>query len=169
MATEQLPQRFRHILSWALRLVTAGALAVSAFVHADLADRYHLNRSGGLSQGELFQIAAAVAALAALLILLSARRLVWAFAFGVAASALAAVLITANFDIGAIGPIPDMYEPLWYPEKTVAAVFETVAAGTALLGFLMATAAARTRRSRREIPQTARHRVPWPPQRSPGS
>src|SRR5262245_61524882 len=107
MATERLPQRFRPVLSWALRLVTAGALAVSAFVHADLADRYQVNRSGGLSQGELFQIAAGAAALAALLVLLSARRLVCAFAFGVAAGALAAVLISANYDIGAIGPIPD--------------------------------------------------------------
>ena len=165
MATERLPQRFRHVSSWALRLVTAGALAVSVFVHADLADRYQLNRSGGLSQGELFQIAAGAAALAALLVLLSARRLVWAFAFAVAASAVAAVLISANYDIGAVGPIPDMYEPLWYPEKTLTAVFEAVAASTALLGFLMATAATRARRSRREGPQPVRHRVPWPPQR----
>ena len=167
MATERAPQRLWHVSGWALRLVTAGALAVSAFVHADLADRYHLNRSGGLSQGELFQIEAGAAALAALLVLLSARRLAWAFAFGVAASALAAVLINANYDIGALGPIPDMYEPLWYPEKTLTALFEAVAAGTSMLGFLMATAAARTRRRRPEIPQPVRHRVPWPPQREP--
>jgi hypothetical protein len=90
--------------------------------------------------------------LPALLVLPSARRVVSAFAFGVAASAFAAVLFNANYDIGAFGPIPDMYEPLWYPEKTLTAVFEAAAASTALPGFLMATAAARTRRSRREIP-----------------
>jgi len=118
-----------------------------------------------MSQGELFQIEAGVATLAALLVLLSARRLVSAFAFGVATSAFAAVLINANYDIGALGPIPDMYEPLWYPERTLTAVFEAAAASTALLGFLMATAAARTRRSRREIRPPVRHRVPWPPQR----
>ena len=167
MVTERVPQRLWHVSGWALRLVTAGALAVSAFVHADLAARYQLNRSGGLSQGELFQIEAGVTALAALLVLLSARRLVWALAFGVAASALAAVLISANYDIGPIGPIPDMYEPLWYPEKTLTAVFEAVAVGTSLLGFLLATAAARTRRRRPEIPQSVRHRVPWSPQREP--
>jgi hypothetical protein len=105
-----------------------------------------------MSEGELFQIAAGVAAFAALLVLPSARRVVSAFAFGVAASAFAAVLINANYDIGAFGPIPDMYGPLWYPEKTLTAVFEAAAASTALPGFLMATAAARTRRSRREIP-----------------
>ena len=167
MATERSPQRLRRVSTWALRLVTAGALAVSAFVHADLVDRYHLNRSEGLSQGQLFQIEAGVAALAALLVLLSVRRLVWAFAFAVAASALAAVLINANYDIGALGPIPDMYEPLWYPEKTLTAVFEAVAVGAALLGFVMATAAARTRRNRPGVPQPVRHRVPWPPQREP--
>lgn len=127
-----------RVAGWALRVVTAGSLAVSAYVHADLAQRYELNRSGGLSQGQLFQITAGVASLAALLILLSARRLVWAFAFVVAASALAAVLISANYDIGAIGPVPDMYEPLWYPKKTLSAVFEAVGAGAALLGFITA-------------------------------
>ena len=55
MATERVPQRLWHVSGWALRLVTAGALAVSAFVHADLADRYQLNRSGGMSQVELFR------------------------------------------------------------------------------------------------------------------
>jgi hypothetical protein len=134
MATERVPQRLWHVSGWALRLVTAGALAVSAFVHDDLADRYQLNRSGGMSQVELFQVEAGVAALAALLVLLSARCLVSAFAFGVAASAFAAVPINANYDIGALGPIPDMYEPLWYPEKTLTAVFEAAAASTALLG-----------------------------------
>ena len=85
-----------------------------------LVDGYQPNRSSGLSQGELFQIAAR-------------------------AAALAAVLINSNYDIGALGPIAGRYEPLGYPEKTLTAVFETVTASTALPGFLMATGAARTR------------------------
>ena len=90
-----------------------------------------------------------------------ALRLVTAGALvsrSVAASALAAVLINANYDIGTLGPIPDMYEPLWYPEKSLTAVFEALAASTVLLGFLMARAAARTRRRHPEIPRSKRLR-----------
>lgn len=129
----------RRVAGWALRLAAAGSLAVDAYVHADLVSRYAPNRSGGLSQGDLFEIEAAVAALAALLILVSGRGLIWAFVFVVAGSALAAVLVYANYDPGSIGPVPDMYEPLWYPKKTLAAVFEAVAAGAALLGFVTAS------------------------------
>lgn len=137
MATES-PRLLRRVVGWALRLITAGSLAVDAYVHADLAREYSLNSSGGLSQGDLFKIEAALASLAALLILLSARRIVWAFAFVVSASALAAIMIYANYDIGAIGPIPDMYEPLWYPEKRLAAIFEAVATVTSAVGFFVA-------------------------------
>jgi hypothetical protein len=127
-----------RVLGWALRVVASAALALDAYVHADLASRYALNQSGGLSQGQLFQIQAGVAAFAALLILLFANRLVWAFVFIVSASALAAVMISTNYDIGAIGPIPDMYEPIWYGEKALTAVAEAVAAGVAVVGFVAA-------------------------------
>ena len=137
MATDLI---LRRALGWALRLMTAGALAVDAYVHADLIHRYSFNQSGGLSQGDLFTIEAGVASFAALLILLSARRLVWAFVFLVAASALAAVFVYANYDIGAIGPVPDMYEPLWYPKKQATAVAEAVATGLAVIGFIAAPA-----------------------------
>jgi hypothetical protein len=122
-----------------MRLATAATLAIDAYVHADLVDHYAANRSpGGLSQGDLFHIEAAVASLAALLIIVSGRRLVWALAALVAASALAAIIISANYDIGTIGPIPDMYEPLWYPEKTLTASAEAVAVGLAVIGFVLA-------------------------------
>jgi hypothetical protein len=141
----------RHVIDWTLRLPTAAALAIDAYVHADLIDLYARNRSDGLSQGDLFRVEAAVSALAALLVLglPRARRLTWALAFVVAASALAGVMIYANYDLGAIGPIPDMYEPSWYGEKNLAAVAEAVAAGTALLGLLVASHATRraTRRA----------------------
>ncbi len=45
----------------------------------------------------------------------------------VAAGALAAVVTYRDVDLGSIGPLPDMYEPDWYPEKVVAAVGEAVA------------------------------------------
>lgn len=122
-----------------LRVVTAIGLGVDAYVHADLAGQYDGNAgSGGISQGNLFRIEAAVASLAALLILLHGRRLAAAFALVVAASALAAVIVTRYYDIGAIGPLPDMYDPAWYTEKTVSAIAEAVAlvaSGSLLLTF----------------------------------
>ena len=39
-------------------------------------------------------------------------------------------------DPGALGPLPDMYEPFWFREKSVAGVAEAVALVTATLGLL---------------------------------
>jgi hypothetical protein len=64
------------------------------------------------------------------------RRLVWMFAVLVAASGVAAFLFFTYVDVGAIGPLPDMYEPVWYPEKTLTAVAEAIATVTALVGFM---------------------------------
>lgn len=145
------------VLSWALRVVTAAALVVDAVVHNDLVHRYAPNQSGGLSQGQLFRIEAVVAIVAAVLILITARWFAWALAFVVAASALAAVLISTNYDIGSIGPVPDMYEPIWYGKKTLAAVAEATGAGTALAGFALRLLVARRRPSERAAMH--RHRV----------
>jgi hypothetical protein len=44
--------------------------------------------------------------------------------------------VSRYVDLGAIGPLPDLYEPVWYPEKLVAAGAEAVAlvAAVPLLG-----------------------------------
>ena len=150
-----IPDRARRLIGWALRLVTAAALAVDAYVHADLIDRYAPNRAaGGLSQGDLFRVEAGVSALAALLVVLVAWRIVWVLTFAVAASAFAAVMLYAHYDIHAIGPIPDMYEPLWYSEKTLAATAEAVATGTSLLGLVLGFLVVR------QDGRRAAHRVP---------
>lgn len=123
-----------ELISWSLRVLTAAALVVDAVVHNELVHRYSPNQSGGLSQGQLFRIEAAASVLAALLILITARWFAWAVALLVAASALAAVLISTNYDIGAIGPIPNMYEPIWYGKKTLATIAEAAGTATALAG-----------------------------------
>ena len=146
-----------EVVSWGLRVVTAAALVVDAVVHNDLVHRYAPNQSGGLSQGQLFRIEAVVAVVAALLVLITARWFAWVVAFAVAASALAAVLISTNYDIGPIGPIPDMYEPIWYGKKTLAAIAEATGAGTALAGFAVRVLVARRRGS--EHAAIHRHRV----------
>ena len=122
---------------WLLRLVTAGALAVDAYVHADLAPSYDFTNAT-ISQGELFRLEAGAASLAALLlIVLGRRRLVWAFAFVVAAGGLFAVLLYRYVDVGAFGPFANMYEPFWYAEKTHSAIAEGIGTGTALIGLLL--------------------------------
>ena len=105
----------------ALRVLAAAGLAVDAYVHADLAPAY-----GSVQQG-LFLVEAGIAVAVALLVLAGGRRAAYLVAVLVAAGALAAVVTYRYVDLGSIGPLPDMYEPDWYPEKVVAAVGEAVA------------------------------------------
>lgn len=134
-----------ELISWGLRVITAAALVIDAVIHNDLVHRYAPNQSGGLSQGQLFRIEAVAALVAAALILITARWFAWLLAFAIAASALAAVLISTNYDIGAIGPIPDMYEPIWYGKKELATIAEAAGTLTALAGYALRVLAARRR------------------------
>jgi hypothetical protein len=115
-------------------LVVAAGLIVDAVVHFRLAPDYQLAAPAGIGQGNLFRVAAVAAILAALWVLVRPSRLSFAVAFLVAAGALAAVLLYRYVDVPALGPIPSMYEPLWFPEKTASAVAEAVAAVAALVG-----------------------------------
>ncbi|WP_051969458.1 hypothetical protein [Kitasatospora azatica] len=122
---------------WLLRLLTAAALTVDAYVHADLAPSFDYIRND-ISQGTLFRIEAGAAALGAALLLLAGRRVaVWAFAFAVAAAGVGAVLLYRYVDVGPLGPLPNMYEPVWYPEKTASALAEAAGTATALAGLLL--------------------------------
>ncbi|WP_234355623.1 hypothetical protein [Kitasatospora aureofaciens] len=120
-----------------LQVVTAAALAVDAYVHANLAAAYDpVGRQ--ISQGTLFRLEAAVASLAALVVLLLGRRRpVWVFAFLVSVSALGAVLLYGYVNVGTLGPLPNMYEPYWGPKRTGSAIAEAVGAVTSLVGFLI--------------------------------
>lgn len=109
-----------------LRVLVAAGLAVSAYVHADLAAVYD-GVGARVSQGNLFRIDAAVASLAALAVLAAGRRSGFGLAFVVAASSLGAILVYRYVDVGQLGPLPNMYEPAWFPEKSAAAVAEAAA------------------------------------------
>ena len=139
---EQTPTRTSRrsrALGWSLRVITAAALAVDAYVHVDLAGRYDANQgTSPLSQGDLFRIEAVVSGLAAVALLISGRWLVWLVAWLVAASAVGAVVLYRYHDPGELGPLPDMYEPFWFGEKNLAALAEGVAVVTATAGLLEA-------------------------------
>jgi hypothetical protein len=99
---------------------------VDAYVHAELADRYDPVKAT-ISEGDLFRAEAAAAALAALLILVWRRPVSAAFAWLVAAAGLAALLVYRYVNVGAHGPLPDMYEPIWTSDKKTAMVAQIVA------------------------------------------
>ncbi|MEO6501624.1 MAG: hypothetical protein ABIQ09_06900 [Jatrophihabitantaceae bacterium] len=120
----------------ALRAVTAAALIVEAVIHLRLAADYQLAAPAGIGQGNLFRIEAAAAVLAALWVLVSGSWKAYAAALAIAAGGLGAVLLYRYYQVPAFGPIPSMYEPLWYFKKTATAVAEATATVTALLGFL---------------------------------
>jgi hypothetical protein len=110
----------------AARVLAAAGLAVDAYVHAHLADRYDAV-SASIGQGTLFRVEAALAALAALLVLVWRRLPGDLFAALVAAGGLALLLVYRYVDVGELGPFPDMYEPVWYGEKDVTVLAQAVA------------------------------------------
>jgi hypothetical protein len=125
---------------WLLTVMTAAGLAVDAYVHWHLAPNFDtLTGTGSLrvSQGQLFRLEAVLALIAMLLVLATRRRLAAATAFLIAAGGLAALLLYGYVDVGGFGPLPDMYDPIWYTEKTISAVAEAVAAVGALCLFLL--------------------------------
>jgi hypothetical protein len=89
-------------------------------------------------RGMLFRVEAAVALFAAIFVLLSSRWLAALIAAVVAATAVAALLLSVYWDIGAIGPFPDLYEPIWFTEKIIALVAEAVSALAAIVSVLVA-------------------------------
>jgi hypothetical protein len=121
-----------------LRLVVAAGLVVDAVVHLRLAPGYQLADPAGIGQGNLFRVEAVVALAAAAYVLLRGSRLSFLVAALVGLSALAAVVITRYAQVPALGPIPSMYEPVWFFQKSLSAVAEGVAGFTALLAAALA-------------------------------
>lgn len=116
------------------RSVAFIGLGYDAYAHFDLAAGFDAN-SAWISQGMLFRFDGALAALAGLVVLLIRRPASALFALLVAGGALSAVLFYTYVHLGAFGPLPDMYEPVWYPEKLLSAMAEAatvLAAGTLL-------------------------------------
>ncbi|MEU2117970.1 hypothetical protein ABZ567_20520 [Streptomyces sp. NPDC016459] len=108
------------------RGLAATGLAVDAYLHAHLAERYDAV-SATISQGTLFRIEAAIAALAALLVLVWRHALADVFAWTVAAGGLAALLLYRYVDVGELGPLPNMYEPAWFTDKNIVVIAQVVA------------------------------------------
>ncbi|MCW2783702.1 MAG: integral rane protein [Marmoricola sp.] len=132
-------------VSTLLQLITAAGLAVDARIHLRLAPAYDGISGGTITQGGLFRVEAVLAIIAALAILVSRRAVVALFALAVSGGGLVPLLAYRYYDIGAIGPLPSMYEPSWYPDKTHTCIAQAIAAVAALI--LVVVAVLKARRS----------------------
>ena len=122
----------RSAAAMLLALLAVAGLAYDAYVHLSLASSYDHNGSS-ITQGGLFRVEAGLAILAAVLVLLSDSRLAWLVVGAVGIGGVAAVVLYRYVDVGSIGPIPNMYEPIWYGKKTWSALAEAGVGGVWLL------------------------------------
>jgi hypothetical protein len=142
-----------------LSTLTALCLGVSAYIHFDLASNYGPIRTSTLSQEDLFNIQGVVVIVLALGVLFAGTLLkgracavIFALAGLTMAASLAAVLVTRYYDTGKVLFVPDMYEPVWFAEKSWSAVAEgfgvIVAFAGAAASWLAAGHIARTEQPR---------------------
>ena len=120
-------------LELTVRLVAAVALAVVAGVHLHLAAGY-MAIGDLVTQGDLFRVQAAVAAVVALALLARPTRVVWLLATAVGLASLLAVVVTVYVAVPAVGPFPRVFEPVWYAEKVVGAAAAAAASLAGLAG-----------------------------------
>ena len=125
----------RRALPIVLIVVTVAGLAIDAYVHFNLAPTFDPVKTSTVSEGNLFRLEAALAILAALGVVVRPRRYTAAFAFLVGAGGLFAVLLYQYVDVGKLGPLPDMYDPVWSTKKALSIVGEAAAAVSALALF----------------------------------
>lgn len=123
-----------------LAVAAAATLGVDAYVHFHDAGFYDSVRSSLISQGTLFRVEAALAVAVGLALLMRPRRRIpWAAALTVAASAFGAVMLYRYVNVGALGPLPNMYEPTWVsPGKLTSAWAEGTGTVVAAIGLLVA-------------------------------
>jgi hypothetical protein len=141
----------------ALALVTAGLLAVDAYVHFDDAGLCDVAAGASLTEGTVFRAQAGVAVAVAVALLLRPHWLAWVVAVLVAAGAAGAFFLYTHVDVGRLGRLPDMYEPTWsVPSKRLTATVEIAATLTALLGLGITLHA----RKQHDKPGTAQRPVP---------
>lgn len=119
-------------------LLLAVALLIDAVIHLHLAHRYQLAAPGGIGEGNLFRIEAVVALIVAVAVVLRPSVVTFAAGFVVSAAGVAAVLLYRYVDVSAFGPIPAMYEPIWFREKAISAVAEAAGAVIALVAGVLA-------------------------------
>jgi hypothetical protein len=113
----------RSVASLVLAVLAAAGLGYDAYVHLHLASSYD-SVGSTITQGGLFRLEAGISILFAAAVLVSDNRLVWLSVGMTGLAGVGAVLLYRYVDVGKIGPVPDMYEPVWFPLKTRSAYAE---------------------------------------------
>jgi hypothetical protein len=131
-----------------VRLFVLVGLGIQAVVHLRLAPNYQLASPDGIGGGNLFRIESVSAILAGLYLLLRGSRPAYVLAAAVALGGFAAVVLYRYVDVGSFGPIPAMYEPIWFFEKNISAIAEATAGSFALVGSALAVRVPRHPRRR---------------------
>jgi hypothetical protein len=140
-------------------------LFIDGYVHFHNAGFYDAVRSSVLSQGTLFRLQAGLAVVVGLMLLVRPRRLWWAVALLVAGSAFGAVELYRYVDVGALGPLPNMFEPTWaLPGKLASAWAEGAGTAVSALGLVLSILADRS--NRRNADQAPRRTATDNPRRT---
>lgn len=121
----------------ALRVIGAVALGYSGFLHLQIAlGRPPLIADGQVTLSGLFVAQAVAAAVVVVWVLVRGDLVSW-LAFGaVALGSLAALVLSVYVRIPAVGPFPQIYEPIWYADKYLAAAAAAAASVVALVAVL---------------------------------
>ncbi|WP_183407153.1 hypothetical protein [Nocardioides marmorisolisilvae] len=136
-----------------LQVVAAAGLAYDAKIHFHLAPAYDQIKSSTVSQGDLFRIEAWLAIAAALLVLVVRTPIAAFLAASVAGGGLVPLLVYRYYDFGSLGPLPAMYEPAWYPDKTHTAIAQAIAAVAAAVLLLALVLRSRRNTTTSPIPR----------------
>jgi hypothetical protein len=131
------------LVRWALILIAVVGLGIDAYTHLDLAKLYSGNTTGTVNEGVLFQIEASLAIVAGLWLLVRPGILSVVFTLLITGGGAAALLVYRYVNVGKIGPIPNMWEPIWTTEKQWSLAGELIAFAAALV--LLASAVAKRR------------------------
>jgi hypothetical protein len=136
------------IARWALVIVTVVGLGIDAYEHFHVAHNYAFTKTSSLTEATLFRVEAALAVAAAVLVIVWASRWSAAIAFAVAGGGLFVLVLYRYVNVGKIGPIPNMYEPIWeVPGKKASVVGEVIAIVGSLALFAYSFAASPRRHS----------------------
>ena len=108
------------------RVVVGVALLAAGWVHLDLASTYE-GIGDRLTVGDLFRLQGVVAVVLGLAVVVLRRRWVLLAATLVGLGSALATTLSVYIRVPPLGPFPELYEPVWYDEKLVAAVTAGVA------------------------------------------
>ena len=109
-------------------LVAAAGLVASGLLHLYLAPDFDLVGED-ITVGTLFRLQGVVAIADAVWLLARRRdRLPALVALVVGAGSFVALVLSTYVQVPALGPLPELHEPIWYEEKVASAVAAAVAA-----------------------------------------